>query len=240
MRRTKALLFALITLVALGWATPVANADVDVYITPGTHNVNGRQWRTTCEPYSATKRCRTEIWASVVIQNASGYQVANGWQFNNLTYAASDFQLWAENPLAVPNPSWTQSGRSWRTECFSALTGRGCRSWIKATVIETYRNEAGNTAYRQADLWVLNNMVRFTSARIDPFIATPSLACTDVAGGRNIVADVFDPDKRGYKIAFVLRGEVPTAYQRYTGNQKVTHFDKGYTCKDEWSGAMLG
>lgn len=240
MRRIKALLIALTTLAALGWTAPTAHAAVDVYLTPGTHTVNGRQWRTECEPYSATKRCRTEIWASVVARDGDTYKVTNGWQFNNLTYAPSDYDLWAENPLAVPNPSWTQAGRNWRTECFTALTGRGCRSWIQATVIETYRNDAGNTAYRQANLWVLNNMVRFSTTRIDPFIATPSLTCANVSGGRNIIADVYDPDKRGYRIAFVLRDEKPTAYQKYTGNQKVTYFDKGYSCSDEWSGAMLG
>lgn len=104
MRRIKALLLTLITLGALAWAPPTASADVDVYVTPGTHNVNGRQWRTTCEKYSATDRCRTEIWATVIVKkDGGGYAVTNGWQFNNLTYAASDYTLWIENPLATPS-----------------------------------------------------------------------------------------------------------------------------------------
>ena len=43
-----------------------AQADVNVYTTEGTHTVNGREWRTTCEKYSQTKRCRTQIKATQV------------------------------------------------------------------------------------------------------------------------------------------------------------------------------
>lgn len=240
MRRTKALLFAIITLVSIGWAAPVAQAAVDVYLTPGTHTVNGRQWKTSCESYSQTKRCRTEIWASVVAQSGSGYKVSNGWQFNNLTYAPSDFSLWAENPLAVPGATWTEGTRKWRTECFTALTGRGCRSWIEATVIETYKNDAGNSAYRQANLWVLNNMVRFSAEPIKPLPLTATLACANTDGGRTLSIDVADPDSLGYKVAFVLANEKPAAFTSYKGTQKATYFDKGHTCQDEWSGAMLG
>ena len=38
----------------------------DVYDTPGFHRVGGRTWQTTCEPYSQTLRCRTDIWATTV------------------------------------------------------------------------------------------------------------------------------------------------------------------------------
>ncbi|NHB85096.1 CAP domain-containing protein [Tessaracoccus sp. HDW20] len=48
--------------------TPPSDSTVNVYLTPGTHNVNGRLWRTVCEPYSQTKRCRTEIQATQVQQ----------------------------------------------------------------------------------------------------------------------------------------------------------------------------
>ncbi len=37
--------------------------DEDLYVTPGFHDVNGRRWMTVCEPYSATTRCCTYIWA---------------------------------------------------------------------------------------------------------------------------------------------------------------------------------
>lgn len=39
---------------------------VNVYTDPGFHEVNGRQWFTKCEPYPATERCFTSIWASQV------------------------------------------------------------------------------------------------------------------------------------------------------------------------------
>lgn len=241
MRRIKALLLTLITLGALAWAPPTASADVDVYVTPGTHNVNGRQWRTTCEKYSATDRCRTEIWATVIVKkDGGGYAVTNGWQFNNLTYAASDYTLWIENPLATPSESWTQAGRQWRTECFTSLTGRGCRSWIKATVIETYTNDAGNSAYRQVDKWILNNMVRFTTAPIAPFTVASSLTCVNSAGGRTISIDAVDPDRKGFSLAFILEDEKTSPMQRYTGTQKVSYLDKGATCADEWSGVQFG
>ena len=81
-------------------ATPQqAAADVDVYTTPGTHVVNGREWRTTCEPYSQTQRCRTEIKATVVPYSGGKFVQTTGWAFNNLTYAASPRMLWEGNPL---------------------------------------------------------------------------------------------------------------------------------------------
>ena len=45
---------------------PPTSSSVNVYLTEGTHNVNGRLWRTKCEPYSQTKRCRTENQATQV------------------------------------------------------------------------------------------------------------------------------------------------------------------------------
>ncbi|MEO7587483.1 MAG: glycosyl hydrolase, partial [Arachnia sp.] len=45
-------------------ATPPSSGDV--YTTPGYHSVNGRKWFTTCESYSVTWRCTTEIWATQV------------------------------------------------------------------------------------------------------------------------------------------------------------------------------
>lgn len=109
-----------------------------VYDEEGYLEVNGRYWHTTCESYSQTERCRTEI------------RTAGGWAFNNLTYLPSPRSLWANNPLGgygkVGNKSnWTSGGRQWRVECDTAATGRGgCRSYIKI----------GNQ-------WVFNNIVRF-------------------------------------------------------------------------------
>ena len=86
-------------------------AALDVYTTPGTHHLNGRDWRTTCEPYSATTRCRTEIYATTVTQVGGRFVPRNGWYFNNLTYVASPRALWAGNPLGHTG-AWTDTMRS--------------------------------------------------------------------------------------------------------------------------------
>lgn len=99
-------------------STAPANAAVNVYVTPGHHFSGGREWKTSCEPYSQTQRCRTEIRSS------------GKWVFNNLTYKPSPRSLWVKNPLGK-NISWKASdGSKWRTECDTAKTGRnGCRSY---------------------------------------------------------------------------------------------------------------
>jgi len=130
----------------------------DIYTTPGFHNVNGRKWMTTCEPYSATTRCFTYIWSTQIRYAGGQYVQINGWNFNNLTYVAAPRALWADNKLAFTN-SWTATdGRKWRTECDTAQTGRGgCRSYAKASVIE-----ATGSGYRQVEKFIFNNMVRFS------------------------------------------------------------------------------
>lgn len=111
--------------VALGGNQTARAADPDVYTTPGELHVNGRYWRTQCEPYSQTARCRTEI------------AIGDKWVFNNLTYLPSDRALWKNNPLGGygkvgARVSWTASnGTKWRSECDTAASGRnGCRSYI--------------------------------------------------------------------------------------------------------------
>lgn len=130
----------------------------DLYDTPGFHDVGGRKWMTVCEPYSATYRCYTYIWGTTIHRSGNGYAQVNGWKFNNLTYAASPKRIWQGNPLAA-NGSWTSNeGRTWRTECNTAVTGRnGCRNYVVATVIE--RN--GDT-YRAVTKEVFNSQVRFS------------------------------------------------------------------------------
>lgn len=146
-----------------GGGTTPPPSNVDVYITPGLHNVNGRLWRTNCEKYSATERCRTEIQATTVSYTRGRFVQSNGWVFNNLTYKASPRSLWKNNPLGGNGVvggkvTWPQDGRTWRTECDSSLTGRnGCRTWATADVIE-YRNGS----YRWVTKEILNNMVRFS------------------------------------------------------------------------------
>lgn len=173
MRRSRLVGSMLVALVAvammLSAAPMVARAEADIYTTPGTHNVNGREWRTACEPYSRTTRCRTEIKATQVTQVGGRFVSTMGWTFNNLTYVASPRTLWKGNPLAGNGAvggtvAWTaQDGRRWRTECDTAATGRGgCRSYIEASVIAAFTTSKGATAYRWRTTWVFNNIVRFT------------------------------------------------------------------------------
>ncbi len=171
MRRPRILMPVMMALlmIPLMLVTTPAKAEVDIYTTDGVHNVNGRQWRTTCEPYSRTKRCRTEIFATQVSQVNGRFVQSNAWVFNNLTYAASSRSLWKSNPLAANGVvggelSWTAAdGRKWRTECDTPTTGRnGCRSYSQASVVESY-TASGRSGYRWVTKWILNNMVRFTA-----------------------------------------------------------------------------
>lgn len=132
---------------------------MEVYTIPGEETVNGRKWRTTCESYSATARCRTEIFASTVERTSTGYRLVNGWAFNSLTYRWSDRALWKNNPLAETG-SWTSAeGRKWRTECDTSTTGQGaCRSSLLTTVVGL---KSGR--YVQDNIWVFNNQVLFTN-----------------------------------------------------------------------------
>ena len=125
----------------------------DLYTLPGYHYDGGRRWFTSCEPYSATVRCRTEIWATTV---RDGKRV-DGWTFNSLTYRESPRALWAGNPLATRGEHEI-AGRKWRTECDTALTGRGgCRSYIwRAT------GSLVDGQVRWSEGWHLNNIVRFS------------------------------------------------------------------------------
>lgn len=140
----------------------------DVYVTEGTHHVNGREWRTTCESYSQTERCRTEIKAHVVTIVDGQYVKTYDWAFNNLTYAASPHALWVGNPLAgVKGGMWrADDGRSWKVDCYGDL-GNACRAYAWVSYVEAYEREAG-LRYRPAQGWVMNNIVRFSDARPAP------------------------------------------------------------------------
>lgn len=145
-------------------AGPSSPSTVDVYSTPGFHVVNGRRWYTACEPYSQTIRCRTEIWSTQVEYAGGGrFRADTGWHFNNLTYLPMMTRAqWASNPLGHSG-AFTSAGRSWRTECDTAATGRnGCRSYIwTPNVVQARRAADGSWTYYQADLWTFNNIVRF-------------------------------------------------------------------------------
>lgn len=152
-----AVLVAAVAVVAPGTE---ARAEVDVYTTPGTHHVNGRLWRTSCEPYSQTSRCRTEIKATMIVARGGSFQRVDGWAFNNLTYLPSPRSLWKGNPLAMDKWWVDAKGRQWRTECDTPNTGRGaCRTYVMTDVPVL----AGDQ-YLTVKQWVFNNLVRFSTA----------------------------------------------------------------------------
>lgn len=139
------------------------DAARDLYVIPGYHQVNGREWRTDCEPYSQTRRCRTDIKATVVSFEGGRYVKKYDWAFNNLTYLPLMTRAqWGANPLAH-NGNFTSSGRPWRTECDTAATGRGgCRSYVMTYgTVHSQQNADGTWRYYRADAWMFNNMVRF-------------------------------------------------------------------------------
>ena len=132
------------------------------YTLAGEHTINGRQWRTTCSPYSVTERCRTEIWATVVVPDGAGFRVQNGWAFNNLTYLKSPERLWKTNPLGFAGEWTAKDGRKWRTICKTPETGRdGCRSYAEATVVSAIPKASGGYTFTSSKQWLFNNMVIF-------------------------------------------------------------------------------
>ena len=137
MNKTRASILALVMMVAgtllPGFATTQAAADIDVYTTPGTHTVNGRQWKTVCSKYSSTiERCRTEIWATPVAEKNGRYVTSNGWVFNNLTYKASPRRTWINNNPCpgrrAPRPRRGFPGRPCLPERPGERFCRPCRS----------------------------------------------------------------------------------------------------------------
>lgn len=135
------------------------------YTLAGEHSLNGRQWRTTCEPYSQTERCRTEIWATTVLIENGRFVRKDAWVFNNLTYLPFLTEAaWQGNPLASHNmsPGFTSAGRQWRTECHTEKTGRGaCRSYTLSTVYKATPRSSGGYTFTQGEGWVFNNIVMF-------------------------------------------------------------------------------
>lgn len=137
-----------------------------LYVTPGQHTVSGRAWKTACEPYSQTKRCRTEIWSTQATHRNGSFAMVEGWAFNNLTYVEAPRGMWAGNPLATHDDAgWTASdGRRWRTECDTATTGgNGCRSYVWSTTATASAKTSGGYRFTTTRGWVFNNMVRFSS-----------------------------------------------------------------------------
>ena len=194
---------------ALGLAAAVvtvtpAHAEIDVYSAPGHYYVNGREWLTTCEPYSQTQRCRTEIWATQITQVDGKFVSRTGWYFNNLTYLPSPRSLWRNNPLGAygqvnGTAKWKAAdGRQWRTVCDTAATGRnGCRSYASARVIESYKTSGGATAYRWVTKEIFNNIVRFGTLPVFKNVnmnTTVSLKYFDVT----VSNPVYEPNGTGF------------------------------------------
>lgn len=156
-------LFAAI-LAASSWVSAPTPAEaVDVYTTPGLHNVNGRQWKTDCTQYSSTvTRCRTEIVATQITLQGGRYVSKTGWVFNNLTYLPSARSQWAGNPLAISGEH-TLSERRWLTECDTPRTGaNACRSYIWTNYITSAQTPNG-WVHSPTSGWVFNNIVKFSS-----------------------------------------------------------------------------
>ncbi len=144
-------------------SVPTTPKPSDVYTTPGFHSSGGRWWSTTCEPYSQTIRCRTEIWSTHVTYDKGQFRSETGWHFNNLTYLPKMTRAqWASNPLGTTG-TWTSDGRRWKTECDTPQTGRkGCRSWIwSPQVVKSTQSTTGAWMHSLHDTWVFNNIVKF-------------------------------------------------------------------------------
>ena len=138
-----------------------SGSTINVYTTPGTHHVNGRDWHTTCQPYSQTKRCTTQIHATQVTYTGGRFVSTSSWVFNNMTYLPSPRALWKNNNLGK-NAKWSANGRKWRTECDTAATGgNGCRSYIWSSAVVATRTSSGYR-YSMKDQWVFNNIVQFS------------------------------------------------------------------------------
>ncbi len=134
-----------------------------IYSTPGYHKYNGRDWFTSCEPYSVTQRCRTLIQATTVSEVNGNFVTKQGWAFNNLTYLPSKKSVWKGNPLAQTG-SWTAAdGRQWRTECnIPATGGNGCRSYATARLIGNLAKPGEPVRYGWITKEIFNNIVQFS------------------------------------------------------------------------------
>lgn len=129
------LAIVLVAFASMTFTAGSANASTDVYTTEGYHISGGREWQTTCEPYSLTTRCRTNI--------KSGGE----WVFNNLTYLPVPSEEWGNNPLANSG-TFISNGRDWATVCNDEWTGpNACRTFI--------RNVDNH-------MWQFNSIVAFT------------------------------------------------------------------------------
>lgn len=204
LRKLLAVSAAVVVAGASGTVVAHADSTPTVYNTPGGQMSGGRLWDTTCEMYSSNVvRCRANIWATQVQYRGGRYVSVTGWTFNNLSYLPSPRASWAGNNLARNNDRWISGGRTWRTECDTATTGRGgCRSYVWTK--QARRVGGGYVAEHR---WVFNNLVLFSSASVPAVTEVPPWiideARLDVRGlGRNgplrVGAPMKDLETLGY------------------------------------------
>ncbi|MGO1385216.1 MAG: immunoglobulin domain-containing protein [Arachnia sp.] len=142
---------------------PAPSYPGDIYTTPGYHSYNDRSWFTSCEPYSATQRCRTLISAKTVSESNGTFTTSQKWVFNNLTYLPAKKSTWAGNPLASQGQWTAADGREWRTECNTAVTGgNGCRSYVTAQIIANVAKAGEPVRYQWVTKEIFNNIVQFS------------------------------------------------------------------------------
>lgn len=163
-------------IVAMASGTGVAHASTPtVYDTPGGHISGDRLWNTTCEKYSSNVvRCRTNIWATQVQYINGRYVRKTGWTFNNLSYLASPRASWTGNHLGRTNASWISGGKTWKTECDTAVTGKGgCRSYVWTKQVQA-KKSGSVWLYSTTQGWVFNNLVLFSSTKLPTVSSVPN------------------------------------------------------------------
>ncbi len=171
-RKVLATCAAVIVTMASGVLVAHADSTPSVYDTPGGHESAGRLWDTTCEKYSSNVvRCRTDIWATQVFLQGGRYVKKTGWTFNNLSYLPSPRASWTGNNLGQSNNRWMSGGKTWKTECDTAVTGKGgCRSYVWTKQVQA--KKTGSTwSYSNVEGWVFNNLVLFSSSKV-PHVST--------------------------------------------------------------------
>ncbi|MCG6568307.1 hypothetical protein C3E87_11810 [Tessaracoccus sp. ZS01] len=200
-------------------AAPVYDTNgpvVTVYNTPGNQRVNGRLWSTACARYSSTVvRCTTNLWATMVVYENGRYANKTGWHFNNLTYLPSSRSAWQGNPLGTTG-QFASAGRTWKTECDTAATGRGaCRSYLWTK----YVSSAGGRI-TQLEGWVFNNQVLFATNTVAPVTAVPrhvlDRAVLTPTGFGPLQADISDVEAK------TLGFKADTEYVRDDGSACIT------------------
>ncbi len=164
-------------IIAVASGVPVAQADStpSVYDTPGGQISGDRLWRTSCEKYSTNVvRCKAEIWGTQVTYVKGRYVQTTGWTFNNLSYLPSPRSTWVGNNLGQSNSRWNSGGRTWKTECDTAITGRGgCRSYVWTKKVVAVKSGSGYS-YQNREQWVFNNLVLFSSSAVPAVKKVPA------------------------------------------------------------------